>query len=223
METKYQVIALIGEAGAGKDTIQQATCQLHPLLFHSIVSCTTRPKRGNEKDGVDYHFITLEDFTRKVLNGDMMEATEFNNWFYGTPINSLVKDKINIGVFNPTGVEALLEDSRLNVTVVRVNCSEKTRLMRCLSREENPNCEEICRRYFADKKDFSTMDIDEYYVVESFDGSPADLLDEFNSSIEWFKEMWSGLEGAPDFDTVMRWDGAKAKKAESNNNKDNND
>ena len=152
-----------------------------------------------------------------------MEATEFNNWFYGTPINSLVKDKINIGVFNPAGVEALLEDSRLNVTVVRVNCSEKTRLMRCLSREENPNCEEICRRYFADKKDFSTMDIDEYYVVESFDGSPADLLDEFNSSIEWFKEMWSGLEGAPDFDTVMRWDGAKAKKAESNNNKDNND
>lgn len=223
METKYQVIALIGEAGAGKDTIQQATCQLHPLLFHSIVSCTTRPKRGNEKDGVDYHFITLEDFTRKVLNGDMMEATEFNNWFYGTPINSLVKDKINIGVFNPAGVEALLEDSRLNVTVVRVNCSEKTRLMRCLSREENPNCEEICRRYFADKKDFSTMDIDEYYVIESFDGSSTDLLDEFNSNMEWFKEMWNDLENAPSFDTIMRWDSAKVTKGESNNNKDNND
>lgn len=223
METKYQVIALIGEAGAGKDTIQQATCQLHPLLFHSIVSCTTRPKRGNEKDGIDYHFITLEDFTRKVLNGDMMEATEFNNWFYGTPISSLVKDKINIGVFNPAGVEALLEDSRLNVTVVRVNCSEKTRLMRCLSREENPNCEEICRRYFADKKDFATMDIDEYYVIESFDGSSTDLLDEFNSSMEWFKEMWNDLENAPSFDTIMRWDSAKVTKGESNNNKDNND
>ena len=160
METKYQVVALIGKAGAGKDSIQKATCELHPLMFHPIISCTTRPAREGEAEGVDYHYISLNEFTRKVLNGDMLEATEFRDWFYGTTLESLAKDKINIGVFNPAGVEALLEDSRLDVIVFEVKAPDKQRLMRYLNREEVPDCAEMCRRYFTDEKDFSDLDFD---------------------------------------------------------------
>lgn len=176
-DKRYQVLALIGKAGAGKDAIQTASCHLHPTIFNKIVSCTTRPPRDNEKDGVDYHFLSVEDFTRKVLNGDMLEATEFRGWFYGTSIDSLVEDKINIGVFNPAGIEALLEMPGISVMVVLVEAKDKTRLMRYLQRSENPDCTEMCRRYTTDEKDFADLSFD-YYQLTNEDGDCLDVTDE---------------------------------------------
>ena len=173
---KYQVIALIGKSAAGKDTIQKETVRLHPNFFHPIVSCTTRPQRDYERDGVDYHFISVEDFTLKVLNYEMLEATEFNDWFYGTPIDSLRDDRINIGVFNPAGVEALLQDPRVEVSVIEVWASDKARLLRSLKREENPNCAEICRRYFADENDFSDLDFEPLARIDTEKERTADLM-----------------------------------------------
>lgn len=214
MENKYQVVALIGKAGAGKDSIQKATCELHPLIFHPIVSCTTRPAREGEVDGIDYNFISLNEFTRKVLNGDMLEATEFRDWFYGTTLDSLSKDKINIGVFNPAGVEALLEDSRLDVIVFEVQAPDKQRLMRYLNREELPDCAEMCRRYFTDEQDFSNIDFDRYYI-DNWDGAFLDLLNEYNSCLDRIETMWGALGVDTSFETIMRWESSMSKKADS--------
>lgn len=175
METKYQVVALIGKAGAGKDAIQQATCKAHPEIFHSIVSCTTRPPREGEIDGVAYHFLSINDFTRKVLNGDMLEATEFRDWFYGTSIEALDPNKINLGVFNPAGVTALLEAPNINLTVIYIDALDKERLMRYLDREDDPDCAEMCRRYLADEKDFADLDFD-YYTYVNLNGCCIDLM-----------------------------------------------
>ena len=95
MSDKYEVIALFGKSASGKDTIQKWICSTFDWV-HGIVSCTTRPIRENEQEGIDYYYLTNEQFAEKVLNGDMLEAASFNGWFYGTPINSLVKDKINV-------------------------------------------------------------------------------------------------------------------------------
>ena len=211
---KYQVIALVGKAGAGKDTVQKATCSAHPLIFNPIVSCTTRPMREGEIQGIDYNFVSLENFTRMVLNGDMLEATEFRGWFYGTPINSLSKDKINLGVFNPAGVEALLEDNRLDVLVIEVLTSDKTRLLRCLNREKNPDCAEICRRFMTDEKDFLALsEWEEFAVVGNEDGEDPDLLVKLEHRLEWFKSMWKNLESNTEFETIMRWDQSMHTKA----------
>ena len=182
--SKYQVIALCGKSASGKDSIQKATVQANPDKFNSIISCTTRPMRDNEQNKIDYYFLTLEEFTVKVLNGEMLEATEFNNWFYGTPIKALKKDKINIGVFNPAGIEALLDDPRLEVTVVLVGASDKTRLMRALNRENEPNCSEICRRYFADEEDFLKADFMPDYAVRNENGDGQDLSQRLPQLIE---------------------------------------
>ena len=53
----YKIIALIGEAGTGKDSLMQAILGLQPDL-HEIVSCTTRPKREGEAHGVNYFYYT---------------------------------------------------------------------------------------------------------------------------------------------------------------------
>ena len=190
---KYQVIALMGKSGAGKDTMLNVTTQLHSDIFHPIINCTTRPIRSNEINGVNYHFISVAEFTLKVLDGSMLEATEFRDWFYGTPIDSLVEDKINIGVFNPTAIEALVEDPRLNVLIVEIACTDKLRLQRSLEREENPDCHEICRRFFADETDFANFELEPDIIVESTTGSSADLLEHPEFNLEWLKVMQNAI------------------------------
>lgn len=164
----YKILAFIGEAGAGKDSLAKAVIKRNPE-FHNIVSCTTRPKREKEVEGIDYHFLTIEEFTNKVLNYEMLEATEFNDWFYGTSIDSLDENKINVGVFNPAGIESLLSRSKeISLYVFWVKASDKTRLMRQLEREDNPNIDEIIRRYKADKMDFDDIDF-KYIAINNED------------------------------------------------------
>ena len=78
---KYKLVALIGKAGSGKDTIMKEILKQFDPYFHEIVSCTTRTPRDYEVEGVNYFYLTPEEFTDKVLNGEMLEATNFNNWF----------------------------------------------------------------------------------------------------------------------------------------------
>lgn len=157
MENKYKILALFGKSGAGKDTVQKQLIKASPT-WNGIISCTTRPKRDYEKNGVDYYFLSLEEFTQKVLNMSMLEATEFNNWFYGTTLDALKKNTVNIGVFNIKGIECLLQDPRLEVIPVYIYCEDRIRLIRNLNREQEPNCKEICRRFLADERDFSNID-----------------------------------------------------------------
>ena len=146
------LLALVGKAGAGKDTILRYLCDHYDV--NEVISCTTRPPREGEVDGVNYHFLSESEFAEKVLNFDMLEATEFNGWFYGTDITALSPNKVNVGVFNPAGVEALMNETTLNIIPVLVEAKDKTRLLRQLNREESPNVKEIIRRYGADVEDF---------------------------------------------------------------------
>ena len=160
---KIKIIALFGPSGSGKDTLAKYLVSNISADIHEIVSCTTRPMRDYEQDGIDYHFLTNEQFTEKVLNGSMLEATSFRNWFYGTPIETLNENKINVGVFNIQGIDCLLKDDRLDVYPIYIACEDKLRLQRSLNRETNPNCEEICRRFLTDIKDFENIPF-EYYT-----------------------------------------------------------
>ncbi len=162
MNDKYYILAVMGQAGAGKDSFVNAIIDGEFLPWAKpIISCTTRPIRENEQDGVNYHYLTNDEFTEQVINGEMLEATVFNNWCYGTSIKNLDKNALNIGVFNPEGVEILRSNSQINLTVVYITATDKVRLIRQLMREAHPNCDEIVRRYSADKKDFVASRINE--------------------------------------------------------------
>ena len=155
----YKIIALIGEAGTGKDSLMDAILALHPD-FHEIVNCTTRPRREGEVHGVNYFYYTPEQFGDMVLHDEMLECTVFNDWFYGTSYDSVRSDCVNIGVFNPTALEALSARSEVDLVIVRVCAEAKTRLLRQLNREDSPDVDEIVRRYRADKEDFLDVEKD---------------------------------------------------------------
>ena len=65
---------------------------------------------------------------------------------------------MNIGVFNPEGIEALLSSNEVEVTVYYVRASDKNRLLRQLSRERDPDVDEIIRRFKADREDFFELE-----------------------------------------------------------------
>lgn len=180
----YKIVALIGESGCGKDYAASTLCTSYDI-FHKVISDTTRPKRDYEIDGVDYHFTSVAEFAKEVMNGNILEATLYNeNWYYGTNIQSLDEDKINIAVLNPEGIMRLQEDSRVKVIPIRIETNPVDRLMNVLERETEPNCHEICRRFLADEKMFQSFDC-ATKVFNNYDANLLDnLLDKINE-ITW--------------------------------------
>ncbi|MCI5052465.1 MAG: guanylate kinase [Simkaniaceae bacterium] len=84
MSRRGKLFVLSGPSGSGKTTLSaMLTDALHPELVRSV-TCTTRAKRKGEKDGVDYHFLSREEFISRQKRGDFLEtATVFGNE-YGT-------------------------------------------------------------------------------------------------------------------------------------------
>ena len=166
---KYKIIALFGEAGAGKDYIQKRIIETNfgKRYLSEIISCTTRPPREGEIDGVHYHFIpTSAEFFNYYNLQRWIEFTSFRNWWYGTSIDHLNKNKINIGVFNIDGINQILKNDEINCLPIRIFANKKLRLIRQLTREINPDCDEIIRRYLADQKDFLNIPF-HYHVIEN--------------------------------------------------------
>jgi len=77
------IFILSGPAGAGKGTLRK-------ILFDEIggleysVSCTTRRKRPCETEGLDYYYVTRDDFTRMIENDEFLEWAEVHGNYYGT-------------------------------------------------------------------------------------------------------------------------------------------
>ena len=79
-----KAIIFSAPSGSGKTTIVQSLLQEIPTLKFSI-SATTRDKRPNEIDGVDYHFLARSEFRNRILQGDLLEWEEvYADTFYGT-------------------------------------------------------------------------------------------------------------------------------------------
>ena len=89
------LIVLSGPSGVGKSTLVGKLKEVLPELEFSI-SCTTRPPRGSEKHGVEYYFLTREEFDRKRENGEFIESADVFSNSYGT-LKSEVVDRLKRG------------------------------------------------------------------------------------------------------------------------------
>lgn len=81
---KGLLIVISGPAGSGKGTVNAQLLQSEGYAYS--VSATTRAPRPGERDGVNYYYITREEFERRIQNGEMLEYTEYCGNYYGTPL-----------------------------------------------------------------------------------------------------------------------------------------
>lgn len=90
------LIVVSGPSGAGKDTICNKVIEDSDNIWLSI-SMTSRNSRGNEKEGKNYFFVTKEEFEQKIKDGKLLEYTNYNGNYYGTPKDKL-EDYLNRGI-----------------------------------------------------------------------------------------------------------------------------
>ena len=83
MKTRPLFIVMSAPSGCGKSTLIDMLLQEYPDLQYSI-SCTTRQPRGDEEDGIDYHFLTVERFRELLAEDAFLEYAEVHGNYYGT-------------------------------------------------------------------------------------------------------------------------------------------
>lgn len=77
-------LVIAGPSGAGKSSVIAEVLRRDPTLAFSV-SATTRPRRPDETDGRDYHFVSEPEFDRLLRAGDLLEWTTYGGHRYGTP------------------------------------------------------------------------------------------------------------------------------------------
>ena len=92
---KGLLIVVSGPSGAGKDTICQKLIKENSNIWMSV-SMTTRKPRPLEKNGVDYFFVSSEEFENKINDNTFLEYASYNDNYYGTPKDK-VEEKLNEG------------------------------------------------------------------------------------------------------------------------------
>lgn len=98
--TRGSLIVLSGPSGSGKDSVCERLKEYKDDFWLSV-SCTTRKPREGEEHGINYFFISKEEFEEKIKSDDFLEYAEYNGCYYGTP-----KDKINDYLNN--GIDVIL-------------------------------------------------------------------------------------------------------------------
>jgi guanylate kinase len=89
-ESKSKIFVISSPSGGGKTSIVKRILKEIPELVFSV-STTTRPKRKDEINGVDYYFITEQEFKEKIEKNDFIEWEMFYDYYYGTPKESVTK------------------------------------------------------------------------------------------------------------------------------------
>ena len=154
------MIVLIGESGSGKSTIEK---ELVNRGFKKIVSYTTRPIRKNEVDGIDYHYITEEDFLNKLQNNIFAEYTMYNDWHYGIAKKDCIDNAVV--VVEPYGFRQLKAINNLNIISFYIYVDERERLIRMMRRGDN--LMEVFRRIFSDQGVFQGIKNEVDYIIEN--------------------------------------------------------
>jgi len=171
----YQTIVLVGESGSGKSSIENVLAKKYG--YHKIISYTTRPPRNNEINGIDYHFITEDEFKDLMNKNFFAEVAKYRNWYYGTPINDYKKDNM-IAVLTPHGLRQIKRNDKLQIISFYINVPRRDRLIKILQRGDD--IEECYRRNLSDVGQFDGIEDEVNYVIhnEGYKKTPEELADE---------------------------------------------
>lgn len=179
MESRGRIFVISAPSGTGKTTIIKHLLKEIPNLKFSV-SATTRKKRENEIDGVDYFFITEEEFLEKIKNNEFIEWQKVYDYYYGT-LKKILNDSIDAG-----------EDIILEVDVLGALNIKKYYPSAVLIFLLPPNFDELVNR-LKNRKTESKVDLNKRIERAKMELSHKDKFDYFVTN-ENLKEAISSVK-----------------------------
>lgn len=180
------MIVLVGESASGKSSIERYLVDNYS--YNKVVSYTTRQPRPNEVDGVDYHFISVDEFLNLKEQGFFAETAAYNNWHYGTAKEDCTDDKI--AVLTPHGLRQISKVDGINVLSFYINVPRRDRLIKILQRGDN--IEEAYRRSLSDVGQFDGIEdeVDCIICNPEYKKSIEEMSNEVKSMVDFYKSVY---------------------------------
>ncbi len=179
MSGKGLLLVISGPAGSGKGTVIKSLMEKSNAFAYSV-SATTRAPRQGEINGVNYHYITREDFENRIENGGMLEYTEYCGNYYGTPkreaeevLGSGRNLILEIEVVGAENVKKLYPEAVLIMLLPPSFAVQEARLRGRGTETE----EKILARLEQTKNELPMLDIYDYIVYNN-DGGAEDTADD---------------------------------------------
>ena len=174
------LIIISGTTCAGKGTVIKHLLERNKNLYLSI-SYTSRPKRNNETNGVDYYFVTPEEFQNKIDHGDFLEYAQVQyGCYYGTPKKE-IEEQLEAGkdVILEIDVEGAKQVKSLypETVLIFIMAPSMEEVKRRIKMRNTENAEQIIKRFKKAYQEINEVNKYNYVVVN-------DVVDEALKKIE---------------------------------------
>ena len=173
------LVVISGPSGVGKGTVRKALFDMpkHNLVYS--VSMTTRAMRPGEVDGVDYYFVSKEDFINRQKEGKFLETAEFVGNYYGTPLDK-VNEQLDMG--NEVVLEIEVDGAQQvkkkvpDCVMIFIVPPGKKALYERLKRRGTESEEVISERVEKANREFKLAHLYDYIVVNDEVNNAADRI-----------------------------------------------
>lgn len=191
-----KIFCIMGKSSSGKDTIFRLINEENTYGLKDVVTYTTRPRRTNETNGIEYYFINYDKLNEWEQKGKVIESRCYNtvhgDWYYSTIDDGQIDLDSNNNYIIISTLESFVNLRNYygveNVLPIYIEIDDGLRLQRALDREReqsNPKYEELCRRFLADSEDFSETNLEKANINRKFENYNLDkAIDEIKRFIE---------------------------------------
>jgi guanylate kinase len=179
--SRKKKLIICGKGASGKDFLRKYLEQYG--CFKYAISMTTRPKRDNETNGVDYNFVTIEQFDDALSKNLLKEYEIFNQWKYGTTLKEW--DSKNLFILTPSAISRLTREDIAQSYIVYLDIAKSVRRDRLSKRGDSEDPE---RRLVADDKIFELFtDFHKRITYDRFNPTELveDIIREMKMDEEW--------------------------------------
>lgn len=187
MRKKGMMVILSAPSGCGKDTVFHEISNIRKDVCESV-SATTRQPRTGEADGVNYFFLTVNQFEEMIENNEFLEYASYNNCYYGTPkkaaVDMVESGKICFLIIECKGAHQVMKNCPEAVSIFLMPPSIET-LEKRLRKRNTDSEEQIANRLgIAEEEINSSSDFDYIVVNNELEKAVDEINEIINKELE---------------------------------------